>query len=495
MKETLFRLIATVSGQAYSPLWEEKFPLILSGIIAAMFVFCFITTWLFRASRGDAASRKFILIVVGVILGVLCGKYLIAHFFHGYIPDRWFFYGIPSPKMREPWWLMGSMSIFAFFVFFRERLLTLPRHVFLACLLGFFVFFSVTTAGIREGVTSITDSLSRTKWEYTGNVPLIKSTKQFLHDYISLQPQLAHHAITHPPGYSVMTYYLEKITPGGFFGIAIGIVILAGFTLWPLYYFLRYFFQEETVRNTLSLFLFFPGLVLMSATSLDATFLFWIWLAIVLFFFGWLRSVGLSLLGGVVAGIALLSNFLFLLLGPFFLFLLWHVFKKISVENRKHFFLRVGATLFSAVGFFVFLYVWAEYSIIENFFVAKAANHGSVESNFVSLGRYVTYAVVNSFDILVALGIGTSVLLFPRLRSFFVRKDRMIGVGFCVILFFILIGVFQGELARLWLFVTPFFLLPLGEAIEGWGRQRMSLFLGVLFLQTVMMELLFYMHW
>ena len=74
-------------------------------------------------------------------------------------------------------------------------------------------------------------------------------------------------------------------------------------------------------RRGLEIFVFLPSVVMFGATSMEVVFLFFTWLAIALIVVGWHRGATVSFIGGLVAAVALFNNFLFLLLGPFFLFL------------------------------------------------------------------------------------------------------------------------------------------------------------------------------
>ena len=148
---------------------------------------------------------------------------------------------LPSPKALGVAWLLAALAAFFVFLRFRERIESYSSAKFLSALYCIFVIFSIGVAGIREGVFSIYEPFSRTAWEYTGNLPLVEGVGDFLSRYSELQPQLARHTNTHPPGYTIILYLFHAYFNADVFMLSILVIMVAGLTLVPLYYFLKNF--------------------------------------------------------------------------------------------------------------------------------------------------------------------------------------------------------------------------------------------------------------
>lgn len=495
MKEILFNLMSRISGQAYSPAWEGKvFSIITAGLILAVFLIIF-SALFYKYNWPDKNTRNLGIITAGILGIFIIGKFFISRFWAGYIPDRFLFYALPSPKIENPVWLILAVIVFLLFIKFREKLQSISTIRFLVLLSLFFFIFLAVVAGIREGKESIMDPMTRTQWEYTGNIDLVENTHNFLHDYIDLMPKMAVHATTHPPGYSLLVYYFYKLFNVSFFGISLLIIFIASISVIPLYYILKVFFTEKSARNALQIYMFMPGLVFMSATSLEAFFLTIVWVSIALLLIGWSRSWKLSALGGVAAGVSLFSNFLFLLLAPFFLGMLLHVWLKNEKKERAIIALRASISFLAFVLFFIFLWQWSGFSIIENFIAAKGANQEAVISNFQSIGIYFTFMIMNILAFGFSLGIVNLLLFIKHKKDIFKTNRPELWFGFAYVAFLLLLGIFQSELARLWMFMVPFFLFLLAEIIEKFTKRQFSAVLSLLFLQIVLIQALFYTYW
>ncbi|PIT93581.1 hypothetical protein COU00_03640, partial [Candidatus Falkowbacteria bacterium CG10_big_fil_rev_8_21_14_0_10_43_11] len=179
---------------------------------AAILLFACLFFYFYRKYfwKNQAARELFWLVNI-IFAFIIFVKFIIGVLYQGYIPELTFFFAIPSPKLLGFGWLLTATGVFLFFLYFRKKIESLSTSKFLAILFAVFFIFSVSVAGIREGAVSIADPFTRVYWEYTGNIPLISSAKNFLHDYITLEPRLARHSITHPPGYSLLLYFFHKL--------------------------------------------------------------------------------------------------------------------------------------------------------------------------------------------------------------------------------------------------------------------------------------------
>ena len=485
----LHNLISRVAGQS-GELSGEKIALILRGVILiVLFTIIFVVAYR-RYFWHSKESRNLFYWSTGLLFLVVVSKYAIFHFFKGYIPDHLFFYALPSPKVKSFGWFILPCIIFIIFLKYRQKILNLPTKKFLLALWATFVSFAVSVATTREGIYSIYERFSRVYWEYTGNLPLVKTIGSFLHDYTMLNSQLIGHTTTHPPGYTIILYSLQQLFQVKFLGLAILVVMLGGLAIIPVYYFLKQWASEEEARKSLQFFIFLPSFVLLGATSMDVTLVLSAWLALATLFIGWKKSAWLALVGGVCAGFALFSNFLFLLFAPVLLYFAYQARRQVNETQGA--LVRIFVSLVGFIGFFIFLYLTTGYSIIENFYVAQIANHYAVASNFVSVRMYMVYLLASLTDFIIYSGIPVWLIIIKNGWS---NNHTIVKVGFATVVLFLLVGVFQGETGRLWLFLLPLFVLFNSRKNDsGETGQEINL-LSLLFFNTIILQTLFYTYW
>lgn len=423
---------------------------------------------------------------------VVISKYTIYHFAKGYIPDRLPIYAIPSPKVWSVWWFLLPNVIFALWLHYREKMASLSPRKFLASLYVVFVAFAVSGAALRQGVYSIYERFSREYWEYTGNLHLINNLFSFLHDYLVSITLLASHTTTHPPGFTVLLYLLQQLFRVDVLGLSILVVMVGGLTIVPIYYLLKSRLSEADARRGVTLFIFFPSVVIMGAVSMDFTLVTSTWLAIALLYFGWKRNGWLAFLGGVAVAVALFSHFIIFLLSPLFLYIIYCVWQ----ESGHHSAVlpRVGVSLMGVLVFFLGLYALTGYSIIENYWVARLIQDKIVESNFRTVGTYLLYAFMNMLSFGIYLGAPSLVILSKNLKKIW-QERGVYMIGFSLVIWLTLIGIFQGETERLWLFVVPWFIFPLIKSLRERGPLQFTAFISLLFFQVILTRVLFYTYW
>jgi len=496
MKDQLFELITLVSGQPYNPLWEEKLPFILNGLVfVAIFVILFFYFY-HKYFWQEKTSRKLFFFTLSTVVFLIVAKYVLYHFYQGYVSDRLFFYALPSPRAKNFIWFLLPCIIFILFLFFQQKIEKLPKNKFLAVISLFFIIFTLSVAGIRDGLFSIIDPLTRSYWEYTGSLPLVQEmgVKNFISQFSSILSQLPIHTQTHPPGYVLFLFFWQNLLLVGYLGLAVILVIIASLTVLPLYYLWEKVISPVTARKMVEVFIFIPSLVIFSATSMEAFFILIVWLAIVLCFFGWKKNLWLSLIGGLVLAYALFSNFLFLLLTPFFLALFVYILKTTNSGRTKI----IARAVFSGIVclfFFIILKYWGGYSVVDNFFVARDINKQLVESNFVSVGIYFQYLAMNILAFLTYLGVPLCIIFFSDLPCTFKKSGFWFKAGVGILFFFLLVGIFQGEIERIWLFIVPFFIPFFSHLYSKYNSTQFRAVLSLLFFQIIIFSVLFYTYW
>lgn len=487
------KLVGFMAGNSGADFPMEKITVIAKGLLLVI-IFAVAFFYFYRKyTRHEPALRRLFYWSSGILFFVIAAKYTIAHFYQGYIPDRLLFYAVASPKVTFALWFLVPLAVFTLFLYYREKIEALPAKKFLCCLWITFALVSLSVATMREGVYGVYERFTRTYWEYTGNLPLITSLPQFLHDYTTLGGKLAAHSVTHPPGYTVTLYLFSHYLGAGFLGLSVLVALLGGLSIFPMYYFLKRFFEEGSVRRGLQLFIFFPGVVMMSATSMETTFMFFVWLAVAVWYAGITGSFWKAFAGGGLIALALFQNYLFLLLAPLFLFFAAYAYR--AQAEKKLVFARLLVSFAGFAAFFLLLYRFTGYSIAANFLVARHATTEWVKSNFETPWIYMTYALMNVLAFGIYLGIGNIMLFARRIKSFFSERRYLLLAGPAMVAFFVMVGIFQGEVERLWLFLTPLFVLPAAMAVDAYKGRAFSVIVALSFFQIIITQTLFYTYW
>lgn len=467
-----------------------------SVVVIVVFAVIFVLAY-YRAFWKSLQARKLFWITSGILGATLTIKFVIGVLYKGYVPELILFYGIPSPKATGIGWLLAATGVMLVIVRYHERLQAWPRQKFLIAFYALFVILAVSIAAIREGLPSFADPYTRTYWEYSGNVPLIHNLKDFLHEYVILElhPTIAQHAETHPPGYSVLLYLFSKFFTSQALGLAFATVLAGGLVLWPLYYLWRELFSERVARRAIMVSVFIPSLTLMTATSTEALFMVLVWLSTATLYFGWKKSCILSLVGGLVAAVALFSNFLWLLLAPWYLWLAVRLARESAAAFRRGVLYRILISLLAGTAFFLVIYWWSGYSIVDNFFTARAANSHAVQSNFASLATYLGYFIMNISTFIFYFGIPLAFIFYLEYRTVTRPWPWIFKSGLALLAFFLAVGIFQGNVERLWLFILPFFVVFPARMYVQDHDELFRPAIALLFLQMILTHTLFYTYY
>ncbi len=491
----VFQIMSFFSGQPFQPEWELKARLILQAGVFLL-LFCAAFFYFYRKYFWqDLIHRQLFFWTFGILGLVIIAKFAIFYFAKGYIPDRLLFFAIPSPKFSSVFWFLLAGGSFAAFLFLRKYFENWPVWKFLICLWLIFWAFSSGIAGMRQGSPGIYEPLTRTNWEYSGDLPLVKNIPQFFHDYVSLNPRLSSHGSTHPPGYTLILYILKSIFRVDLLGLAILITGIGGAFIFPVYYFWKQLIGDKKTKEALQFFIFLPSIVLFSATSMDAIMLTFSWLALLVIFWGWKKGGLYAFVGGILSGVALLMNFLFFFFGLVILFFLIYLWRQMDRQGGWVILGRTIWVLVGFLGFFATLYSLTGYSIVANFFVANAVQQNVIETNTPSIFIYLLFAFMNIFAFGFYLGI-PNVILFLRqgTQSLFGSERFLTGLGFLVVLIFLVTGLFQGETERIWLFLTPLFMLSIYRGIVLSGVNSLAA-ISLLVSQIVLIQTLFFTYW
>jgi len=133
---------------------------------------------------------------------------------------------------------------------------------------------AVALAAQVHGMADVTAPFRR-PLDYAANVPLVQSLgpRAFAERFADLVPQLSLHARTHPPGGELLLWAISRATGGSVTAASLIVVAIGVAGTVPTYAIAREVADERAAKAAAALFAFAPGVVLYSATSMDAVFM------------------------------------------------------------------------------------------------------------------------------------------------------------------------------------------------------------------------------
>jgi 4-amino-4-deoxy-L-arabinose transferase-like glycosyltransferase len=331
-------------------------------------------------------------------------------------------------------------------------------------------------------------------------VPLARSlgVRGFASQFPHLDGRLSLHAATHGPSAVLLLWLLSGLSGGSLLGVSFWVALVGVAGAIPTYAIALELGGERAARLAALLFLCAPGVLIYSATSMDAVFMTAVAVALAA-----LVRAPRSPAWAVVAGAlwALASSFTF---GAFTLGLFAVGIGVVAVRDRR----RTAATVLArgalvlagfALGLLLLRLVLGM-DLVADFRAASRANfHDASRAR-----PYLYWVFANIPAFLWVAGIAQTALLAHQMRMQW--RARAFGfetVLLCVIALASLSGVFLGEVDHIWLFFVP----PLA-AVAASGLERVvgsrdlrhadSYLRAVLagsLAQTALIQVLLYTYW
>lgn len=497
------RFISLVSRHPYDPQQIEKTFFIFQGLAAAALFIVIFSYFYYRYFWKNKELKKLFLWCVGLTLVLVLAKYSLNYFQQSYLVERLLFFALPSPRLESLGAFLSAIGIFAVFLRFRAKIEQLPTKYFVLAMTSIFILFTLSVASMRIGIEGISKPFTFHRTEYTGALQFARpiGLKSFLAQYSALVPVLPLHAATHPPGYVVFLYLVERLFQVGDFGLAMAVIVVSAFTVGLLYVFWERLYERDVARRMVQVLIFVPSWVLFTATSMDALNYFLIWLAIVICFLGWKYSYSLSFFAGLAAGYTLFSNYLFVFMLPFFLLLIWFSVKEVNLANKRKVLFRVLTSLCAFVFFFLSLWLWARYSIITNFFVGHAYWQAaiidfSIDNNVDSIKTYFIFSINNLTPFIWYLGAPIVIYLLRNARRTILESDWWFKIGLVILALFAFTGlILGGETERILLFMVPFFLMFRSPLFDKTNTKEFKAVLCLMFFQIMVFQMAFHTYW
>ncbi|MCX5713784.1 MAG: hypothetical protein NT033_03040 [Candidatus Omnitrophica bacterium] len=327
-------------------------------------------------------------------------------------------------------------------------------------------------------------------WQYYDQAVKISHPMYFFSHFESLQLGLFQHSITHPPGATLIFYWLDKICQDP----AVIAIVIALFSVFVsgvfLYKILSRELDAELSGYVTFLFLVIPAIQIYYLACLEA--LVASLLLGALFFFLHPRPL-VSILGSILF-IFLASCLTFLFAFIFPVLCGWEFLKKRSIFKS-------GIILLGLAVTHIIIYLLCHYNYLNSFWIATSyENIGRATPVFHTL-EYLVTRLEGIFEIALFLGPFLGILFFRGL----LKKNApnspfgdLAVLGVCTLLIMFIAGVFRtGETARICLFIYPYLIFPVAAYFK---EIKLSLnekvqVLSLVFIQTVVMQLLGSYYW
>ncbi|MEW6741352.1 MAG: FG-GAP-like repeat-containing protein [Planctomycetota bacterium] len=377
-----------------------------------------------------------------------------------------------------------------------------PRPRFLLWLYGLALIGPLTLA--------LSSPTEKVLWQFFGSgldyahhaLPLA-ATREFLEGYVDSMPLLSMHASTHGPGPILLLAALQGGLGLGNFATAL--VLLAAGAFLPLIAvaMARPYTTEATARVAGLLVMLSPSYHLFSFVSMDGVFAVFIVAAIALFLsclraprVPLLRSLALGLLGYAGAFQTFSVSYVGLFaVGCAGLAAVWglvpwrRIITIIALSGVA--FLATHVAVVALTGFdLIACYRMANEVVVANMGIA-----------WRSLSHYVFGVSGNLAAFLIAIGIPASALWLARLKAEWKERSALAALalgGSAAIALLLLVGPYQWEVERIWLFLVPIASLSAARHLEvkGWtGGGTLAGVLGAIWLQALVWELLLNTYW
>lgn len=391
--------------------------------------------------------------------------------------------------LRLPSWqaCAGAAAVLAVF-YFLCRLLGRAGYNILIVVPAAFALVVATNLlhGWEAGFTNPVSGVSPGALQgvqYYHDAVRIKDAAAFFSRYDRLQPYLAMHSQTHPPGPALLVYALLKIAqePGAVaFALTTLCVFLSGFCLYGI---LAFYFSERALCGFM-VFLFFlvPAVQVYYAHSIDALTAS-LFLA-ALYFFMLPRAAP-----GIAGGIIFVSFAFFMSFSAFFLvpvFAVYELFTHRRLVRTAVIFFGVALIYSCAHGIWGFNYLRAFSFACASGYARVLFTQRPAEYLFSRLQGALEVVLFLGPFMAVAFFSGMSVLRWEE------PEKRLASIALAVFASLLAAGLFPwGETARICLFLYPYLLLPACAFLRGSGafpRENAWIAWGV-FAQSLLMQL------
>ena len=383
--------------------------------------------------------------------------------------------------------------------------------------------------GETKQVLALLEPYTRTSLEYYGDVPRVDELglRTFLRDYSKpeVYDTLSGHSRTHPPGGVLFLWIFSKILGYNLVSASLVSILFTALTVIPLYLLGERLYGKQVARYALLLFLITPNFIMFTGTSMDGPFSVFPILSVYLFYEAraretvpnqkWHEFRPYSLLTGVSLALGMFMTYSTVIVGVFLCI--------VPLLERKWFVQYLKVLLFAGagfIGFYLLLFLLTGFRPIEALLEAIKKDEMGMGTGHESIGRYLHLSFANLFAFLIAVGIPITTVWLRQVVSsimewrrnalsseqgsyearipWILRHEKIDAfvIGFLIILlFFSFSTLFTLEVERIWIFMVPFFVIPVAKHLAERPISDLYWVGGILTAQLIVMEVLLYTYW
>lgn len=424
---------------------------------------------------------------------------------------RWDFFDLAIKNFANPAVLMLVLAIIAGlavgWIYFKKKTFSVGVLILLVGLSFGLTFFIgnldveiVSGVNVGDSITQIVTLPFNDDMEYYASRNQVEPGS--ISNYIEIMPGLSAFAREHPPGPMLFLWLLSKLGLN-IFWTSLAVALMGSLTLIPIFYAVKELFGGVPAKIAAILFIFVPGVILYSLTSMDIVYMFFAALAITMFIIALARTNLIwSLFFSLSLIVAFYMSFTTVFILPFLVLLFLFNLKTITRP-----WLKAVIMLGSFGGIYYLMMLLLNYNAYE---VAQKSLALQAESRVASLseGRTRLYAyhlfgnIVNFF---VFLGLPLFFLVAKGLK-FIVQSIKRYRAAYSLLLCAVITwvawdisGITYGEVARIWLLLIPIFIIAISAILPDLFPKQISwvvpLIITMMFVQTVIMEIYLDTYW
>ena len=439
-------------------------------------------------------------------------------------------------------WILPALLVCAGFLYLCHRYLlseVSPRHLMW---IAFACFLAITISvaqidGYREigpeddkqRILTLLEPYTRTGLEYYGDVPRVDELgiRRFLRDYSKPEvfDTLSGHTRTHPPGGVLFLSHVSGLFGYNLISASLVTILFTALTVIPIYQLAEMLYGKKVARYALLLFLITPNFVMFTGTSMDGPFSVFPILSVYLFYLAreretipdqkWYEFRPYSLLTGLSLALGMFMTYSTVVIGVFLC--------AIALLERQRFVQYLKMLLFASsgfIGFYLLLFVLTGFRPIEALWAAIKKDEAGMGTGYESVGRYFHLSFANLFAFLIGVGVPITTVYLRQIVSTIKewRQDALIYeqeigaprtpwilrhenadtfvIGFLItLLFFTFSTLFTMEVERIWIFMVPFFVIPVAKYLTARPTSDLYWVAGILVTQLILSEVLLYTYW
>ena len=383
--------------------------------------------------------------------------------------------------------------------------------------------------GEKERILTLLEPYTRTSLEYYGDVPRVDELgiRRFLKDYSKPEvfDTLSGHTRTHPPGGVLFLWHVSGLFGYNLISASLVTIFFTALTIIPIYRLAAMLYGQKVARYALFLFLVTPNFVMFTGTSMDGPFSVFPILSVYLFYVAreretipdqkWHEFRPYSLLTGLSLALGMFMTYSTVVVGVFLCV--------IALLERQRFVQYLKVLLFAGsgfIGFYLLLFVLMGFDPIEALWAAIKKDEAGMGSGYESIERYLHLSFANLFAFLIGIGFPITTVWLRQLVStikewreetrspeqesgehrtpwiFRYENADTFVIGFLItLLYFTFSTWFTMEVERIWIFMVPFFVIPVAKHLTARPISDFYWVIGILVAQLIIGEVLLYTYW